>query len=75
MVVKNPPDVGEVEKIDNIYFTWVDWQKYRFVKDQLLIGTEKDLPFDDVNKSGNASSIKMLTNLDKTVSFHVVKTF
>lgn len=74
LIIKNPPDVGEIEKIDNIIFTWVDWQQYRFVKDQLLIGVEKDLPFDDVNKSGTASTVKMFYNLDKTVSFHAVKT-
>ncbi len=76
LLVQNPPDVGEVEKIDNLTFTYPDWHKYRFIPGLLIVGTEKELQKDEINKSNTARVLKSISFPDgKTHAFNIIETY
>ncbi len=77
LISLNPPDVGEVEKIDKINFTIVDWQKLRYTPNLLLIGSEKELPKSEINGSSQGRTLKTIITPDheKETVFNIVETY
>jgi 4-amino-4-deoxy-L-arabinose transferase-like glycosyltransferase len=77
LVINNPPDVGEVERLDNINFVKVDWHKLRYTPNLLLIGSEIELPKSEIENSNQARIIKTIYSpqAEKNVIFNIVETF
>lgn len=73
LTIANPPEVGEVEKIDNIEFVPADWHKYRFIKNTLIIGTDLELPSSDIDGK-QADLLKVFYNPDSSIAFKAVVT-
>lgn len=77
LVINNPPDVGEVERIDNINFRPVDWHRLRYENNLLLVGTESELPKGEIEQSNQARFLKTIHSpeAERGVIFHIVETY
>jgi hypothetical protein len=77
LVISSPPDVGEVERLDNINFVKVDWHKLRYTPNLLLIGSEIELPKSEIENSNQAKIINTIYSpqAEKSVIFNLVETF
>lgn len=73
LVIAHPPEVGEVEKIDNIEFVEADWHKYRFLKNTLIIGTDLELPSEEIDGK-QADLLKVFYNPDGSIAAKAVVT-
>lgn len=66
-------DVGRVEKIDNLSFRNIYWPGDRFLKNSLFVGTEYEIPLEDIAE-GESQLLKEIKYLNGVTAFRIVET-
>jgi len=67
-------DVGYVERLDNIFFTPIDWPQNKEEHGILVAADEVKIPNNEINSGGDFNLIKQIKYLDGNVAFNVVET-
>lgn len=68
-------DVGEIEKIDNIYFRKIYFPNDRAIPDALLVGDEFELPTVDINQEDSRFKfVKQINFLNSKTAFRIIET-
>lgn len=66
-------DVGQVEKLDNIYFSGIDWSQNRGEHGVLFVADPVRIPYEDSNDVNEFKLIKEIKYLDGTVAFRIIE--
>ncbi len=72
---KTSVDVGTVRKIDNIEFRSIYWPKDRGLTDTLFIGSEEELPENDINSEAKSKKTAEVKFLDGETAFKIVENY
>ena len=67
-------DVGQVERLDNIFFTQIDWSVNRGDRGTLVVGDSVKIPLEDSkdpNQFKLIKEIKYLNNRD--IAFRIIE--
>jgi len=66
-------DVGQVERLDNIYFAPIDWPVNRGEKGSLFIADTIKIPVEDSNDPEQFKLIKEIDYLDGIPAFRIIE--
>ncbi len=67
-------DVGLVEKIDNVYFKYLDWPQDKREKNIILVADDIQAPISDIEKCSNCKVLQEIKYLDhKEIAFRIIE--